>query len=230
MKCVDLVIPENNWEQKINDIVKFNVDIFVMGSDWDGKFDHLKKYCHVASIERTENISSTQLKRSLSAWNNEMIDKMHEGLDAMQQVMSQISSASIEENSTILKTKQESQKIMSNISSQLFPGQGFFSYEEEFNLQIPINDNVSEIELAIEAPTPSNQILNKGKIDYDGSDGKLFDKDKIIFDAEMSSYFSNQNREIFISRFDPTTAPFRREARPSMRLTLDETQYVRASL
>ena len=87
LKCVDLVIPEYNWEQKINDIVKFNVDIFVMGSDWDGKFDHLKKYCHVASIERTENISSTQLKRSLSAWNDEMIDKMHEGLDAIQQVM-----------------------------------------------------------------------------------------------------------------------------------------------
>ena len=96
MECVDLVIPENNWEQKANDIAKYNVDIFVMGSDWDGKFDHLKKYCNVASIERTENISSTQLKRSLSAWNNEMIDMMYEGLDAIQQVMNQISSKPIE--------------------------------------------------------------------------------------------------------------------------------------
>ena len=112
---------------------------------------------------------------------------------------------------------------MSNISSSFLS----FSYEEEFNLQIPINDNVSEIELAIEAPR--NQILNIGKIDFVGADGKLLDKDKIIFDAEMSSYFSNQNREIFISRLQSgQQLHSSREARPSMRLTLDETQYVKS--
>ena len=44
-RYVDLVIPEENWEQKIEDIQKYQVDIFVMGDDWKGKFDFLKKYC-----------------------------------------------------------------------------------------------------------------------------------------------------------------------------------------
>ena len=45
IKCVDKVIPEENWEQKIQDIKKYNVDVFVMGNDWKGKFDYLKNYC-----------------------------------------------------------------------------------------------------------------------------------------------------------------------------------------
>ena len=66
IKCVDLVIPENNWDQKINDIKRFNVDIFAMGNDWEGKFDDLKKICEVVYLKRTENISTTDLKKSLS--------------------------------------------------------------------------------------------------------------------------------------------------------------------
>lgn len=62
IKYVDEVIPENNWEQKIDDIKNKNIDIFVMGSDWKGKFDELKKYCKVVYLERTPNISSTAIK------------------------------------------------------------------------------------------------------------------------------------------------------------------------
>jgi glycerol-3-phosphate cytidylyltransferase len=68
IKCVDLVIPENNWEQKIKDVQKYNVDIFAIGDDWEGKFDFLKEYCEVVYLERTDNISSTQLKNTLKTF------------------------------------------------------------------------------------------------------------------------------------------------------------------
>lgn len=68
IKCVDLVIPENNWEQKIEDIKKYNVDIFTMGHDWEGKFDFLKEHCEVIYLPRTEGISSTQLKQTLKSF------------------------------------------------------------------------------------------------------------------------------------------------------------------
>ena len=65
IKCVDRVIPEKDWQQKKDDILKYNVDIFVMGDDWKGKFDSLREYCDVHYLERTQKISSTQLKKSL---------------------------------------------------------------------------------------------------------------------------------------------------------------------
>ncbi len=65
IKCVDLVIPEDNWEQKIIDIEKHNIDIFAIGKDWEGRFDFLKEYCEVIYLERTKDISSSQLKSTL---------------------------------------------------------------------------------------------------------------------------------------------------------------------
>jgi len=65
IKYVDMVIPENDWNQKIKDIKKYNVDIFSMGHDWKGKFDELKEYCEVVYLPRTEGISSTDLKDTL---------------------------------------------------------------------------------------------------------------------------------------------------------------------
>ncbi|QLZ58317.1 adenylyltransferase/cytidyltransferase family protein [Citrobacter freundii] len=65
--CVDLVIPETNWEQKIDDVLKYNVDVFVMGHDWEGKFDFLSQYCEVQYLKRTENISSTMIKKHISS-------------------------------------------------------------------------------------------------------------------------------------------------------------------
>ena len=66
VKCVDLVIPEISWEQKLEDIKKYGVDIFVMGDDWKGKFDNLKEYCQVVYLPRTEGISSSQIRETLS--------------------------------------------------------------------------------------------------------------------------------------------------------------------
>jgi len=65
IRYVDQVIPEENWEQKITDIRKYNVDIFAIGSDWEGKFDFLKEHCEVVYLQRTEGISTTELKQSL---------------------------------------------------------------------------------------------------------------------------------------------------------------------
>ena len=62
---VSKVIPEKNWEQKVHDIKKYNVSIFVMGDDWKGKFDFLKKEgVEVVYLPRTEGISSTQLREA----------------------------------------------------------------------------------------------------------------------------------------------------------------------
>lgn len=65
IRFVDLVIPENNWEQKIEDINLYHVDKFVMGNDWEGKFDFLKQYCEVVYLERTPEISTTQIKKDI---------------------------------------------------------------------------------------------------------------------------------------------------------------------
>jgi glycerol-3-phosphate cytidylyltransferase len=66
LRQVDLVIPEKNWDQKILDIRNYEVDIFAMGDDWKGKFDFLADHCQVMYLTRTQDISTTKLKRSLS--------------------------------------------------------------------------------------------------------------------------------------------------------------------
>ena len=58
----DKIIIEDYVGQKIDDIIKYDVDIFAIGSDWEGKFDYLKEYCEVAYLPRTEGVSSTMLR------------------------------------------------------------------------------------------------------------------------------------------------------------------------
>jgi glycerol-3-phosphate cytidylyltransferase len=65
IRYVDLVIPELTWEQKEQDVIDHGIDTFVMGDDWQGKFDHLKKQCEVVYLERTSGISTTQIKTNL---------------------------------------------------------------------------------------------------------------------------------------------------------------------
>ncbi len=67
IRYVDLVIPEDNWEQKLDDVKKYFVDVVVMGSDWAGsdKFDYLKDYCELIYLDRTEGISTTKIKKDL---------------------------------------------------------------------------------------------------------------------------------------------------------------------
>jgi glycerol-3-phosphate cytidylyltransferase len=65
IKYVDLVIPEESWEQKLSDVKDHGVDIFAIGKDWEGKFDFLEELCEVQYLTRTQSISTTDLKRSL---------------------------------------------------------------------------------------------------------------------------------------------------------------------
>ena len=67
IRYVDLVIPEECWEQKISDVKKYEVDIVVMGSDWAGsdRFDYLQDYCEMVYLDRTEGVSTTQIKKDL---------------------------------------------------------------------------------------------------------------------------------------------------------------------
>ena len=65
LRYVDLVIPENNWEQKIEDVKLYQADIFCMGSDWEGKFDFLKDYCEVVYLSRTPNVSTSERKQAI---------------------------------------------------------------------------------------------------------------------------------------------------------------------
>lgn len=68
LRYVDLVIPEESWEQKISDVQKYFVDVVVMGGDWkdNEKFEVLKKYCNVVYLDRTEGISTSKIKKDLN--------------------------------------------------------------------------------------------------------------------------------------------------------------------
>lgn len=65
LSCVTKVLREDNWEQKIPDIQNNKCDLFVMGNDWEGKFDFLKDYCDVVYLPRTPGISTTTIKKSM---------------------------------------------------------------------------------------------------------------------------------------------------------------------
>lgn len=66
-RYVDVAFPESSWTQKIADIRNFCIDVFVMGSDWEGKFDFLNEYCDVVYLDRTPDISSTSVRHSVYA-------------------------------------------------------------------------------------------------------------------------------------------------------------------
>ncbi|HIZ20027.1 MAG TPA: glycerol-3-phosphate cytidylyltransferase [Firmicutes bacterium] len=65
IRYVDLVIPEESWEQKVQDVKEYHVDTFVMGDDWKGKFDFLRPYCDVVYLPRTPEISTTKMKQEI---------------------------------------------------------------------------------------------------------------------------------------------------------------------
>ncbi|MGN1032441.1 MAG: glycerol-3-phosphate cytidylyltransferase [Intestinibacter sp.] len=65
IRYVDLVIPEESWEQKSTDIDLYGIDTFVIGDDWEGKFDFLKEKCNVVYLPRTPEISTTKIKNDI---------------------------------------------------------------------------------------------------------------------------------------------------------------------
>ena len=70
IRYVDLVIPEENWDQKISDIKKYHADVFVIGDDWQGKFDYLSDLgIEVVYLSRTKEISTSKIKNDLNQGN-----------------------------------------------------------------------------------------------------------------------------------------------------------------
>jgi len=67
VRYVDLVIPERSWEQKLDDVTRYEIDIVVMGDDWEGseQFDYLKDHCELVFLPRTEGVSTTDIKEDL---------------------------------------------------------------------------------------------------------------------------------------------------------------------
>lgn len=67
IRYVDLVIPESDWGQKIDDVKEYHIDTVVMGGDWEGdpRFEVLRDYCDVVYLDRTEGISTTDVKARL---------------------------------------------------------------------------------------------------------------------------------------------------------------------
>jgi len=86
IKYVDKVIPEEDWEQKIEDIKKHDIDIFIMGDDWTGKFDFLKEYCEVLYLPRTEGISSTKLKNTLNTISAINLDEINQAFEILKRI------------------------------------------------------------------------------------------------------------------------------------------------
>ncbi|MGX5201594.1 glycerol-3-phosphate cytidylyltransferase [Aliikangiella sp. IMCC44632] len=92
-KYVNFVFPENTWEQKIDDIKKYECDIFAIGDDWKGKFDFLKDYCEVLYLPRTKDISTTEIKKQLSEINIEELESIESTLASVIDVVKNLSKA-----------------------------------------------------------------------------------------------------------------------------------------
>lgn len=91
-KYVDFVFPENEWEQKLRDIKNYNVSIFAMGGDWEGKFDYLSDVCEVVYLPRTEDVSTTAIKSQLSTLSLNQLDDVEKHLHSIIKIVKSISS------------------------------------------------------------------------------------------------------------------------------------------
>lgn len=90
LRYVDDVFPEHNWGQKEGDILKYNAKVFVMGHDWEGKFDELKSSCEVVYLPRTDGISTTEIKSAMKAFQKDKITELKNGLDALNNLIAQL--------------------------------------------------------------------------------------------------------------------------------------------
>ena len=90
LRCVDFAFPEHDWEQKAGDIARHGAAVFAMGSDWEGKFDHLRAHCEVVYLPRTEGVSSTEVKSLLRDLNHEHIGRIKESLDLIESILERL--------------------------------------------------------------------------------------------------------------------------------------------
>jgi glycerol-3-phosphate cytidylyltransferase len=91
IRYVDEAIPEDRWEQKREDIAKYGVDVFGIGEDWKGKFDDLGDSVEVVYLPRTSGISTTEMKRVLSAFDERHVEELKRTLDSISQIVKELS-------------------------------------------------------------------------------------------------------------------------------------------
>ena len=91
IRYVDEAIPEDRWEQKREDIEKYGADVFGIGEDWKGKFDDLDDKVEVVYLPRTSGISTTEMKRVLSAFDERHVDQLKQTLDSISQIVKELS-------------------------------------------------------------------------------------------------------------------------------------------
>jgi glycerol-3-phosphate cytidylyltransferase len=87
IRYVDEAFPESSWEQKRIDVKKYDVNVFVMGDDWTGKFDFLKDVCEVVYLPRTKGISSSSLKSLLNKSDDSRIQEMRKALETISEAI-----------------------------------------------------------------------------------------------------------------------------------------------
>ena len=87
IRYVDEVFPEDSWMQKRNDLARFNASVFVMGDDWEGKFDELADLAQIVYLPRTPSISTTEVKKSLRSLSNAQINELRGVLDALSAIV-----------------------------------------------------------------------------------------------------------------------------------------------
>ncbi|WP_285165148.1 adenylyltransferase/cytidyltransferase family protein [Shewanella goraebulensis] len=90
---VDEVFAEDSWEQKRKDIKRFNADIFGMGSDWSGKFDDLNDCCEVIYLDRTQDVSTTDIKKALAKISAEDVIQLESSLHAALDIVVNLASS-----------------------------------------------------------------------------------------------------------------------------------------
>lgn len=86
IRCVDEVIPETSWEQKLDDVKRYGVSTFAIGNDWEGHFDFLAPHCRVVYLPRTEGVSTTELKRSLNRFCSVSREDVLHAFDVLEQL------------------------------------------------------------------------------------------------------------------------------------------------
>lgn len=91
IQYVDEAIPEENWEQKRLDIAKYGANVFGIGEDWKGKFDDLGDEVEVVYLPRTSGISTTEMKRILSAFDERHVASLKDTLDTLSQIVKELS-------------------------------------------------------------------------------------------------------------------------------------------
>ncbi|MCU1568623.1 MAG: glycerol-3-phosphate cytidiltransferase [Pseudarthrobacter sp.] len=91
IRFVSEAIPENTWEQKREDIQSYGATVFGIGQDWKGKFDDLGDEVEVVYLPRTDGISTTELKRVLSAFDERHVDELKRTLDSISQIVKELS-------------------------------------------------------------------------------------------------------------------------------------------